>query len=239
MNTVQAIQYTTRPKQWHALAEALGLAAHAEPQHMWSEFDGDGILAVHAVGEADGLADTTELHLLVDDLDTVERALAVAGIRYERSVLDDIGPLLTATSASGVRVSAVQGSRRASGAPTVQPIWYDKDAAAARPVLSAFGLVETLASDSGTWIEFRAPGGGSIAFHAAEEAGVVLGLATTGDPDALAERLVGAGWDAEVHDEAYNRTVLVTTPEGWRLWVNGPYEDMYGYRRVGGTAAAD
>lgn len=232
MNTVQAIHYTTQPERWHALAEAIGLAPHGVPQHMWSEFDGDGIHAVHAVETGDAAADTTELHLLVDDLDAVERALGAAGIPNERTVLDDIGPLLTATSASGVRVSATQPLRRAADGTVVQPIWYDTDVATVRPVLTAFGLVETIAADSGTWIEFRAPGGGSIAFHRGDTAGVVLGMSSTGDLDALTERLATVGFDADVHDEAYNRTALVTTPEGWRLWINGAYEDMYGYRRV-------
>lgn len=232
MTTVQAIQYTSHPERWHALAEALGFHAHMPPQRVWSEFDADGILAIHAASAEDAVDDTTELHLLVDDLDATERALAAAGVATDRTLLDDIGPLLTATSGSGVRVSASTAPRATAGDIVVQPIWYDTDVAHVRPVLEAFGLTETVASDAGTWIEFRAPGGGSIAFHQADTPGVVLALSTSGDLDALAERLAGSGIEADVHDEAYNRTALVTTPEGWRLWINGPYEDMYGYHRV-------
>lgn len=32
-------------------------------------------------------------------------------------------------------------------------------------------------------------------------------------------------------DEAYNRTVLVTTPKGARLTVNGAQTDLHGYTR--------
>ena len=36
---------------------------------------------------------------------------------------------------------------------------------------------------------------------------------------------------AEVVDEAYNRTLLVTTPEGAKLWINGAASDLHGCRR--------
>ncbi|QAY61439.1 hypothetical protein ET475_16685 [Microbacterium protaetiae] len=230
--TVQAIQYTAHPAQWRELAVALGLVPAFDPGEVWSELDGDGILAVHKVDAADPLAGTTDIHVLVDDLDATEAALVPLAVSVMRTTVDEVGPLLTATTSTGAKVSASTGARTAAGEILVQPIWYDTDAGIVRPILQALGLRPRIGSDSGTWLDFVAPGGGSVAFHAASEAGTVLGMEYTGDLDALARRLAASGHSSEVVDEAYNRTLLVETPEGTSLWINGRITDMYGYRRL-------
>ena len=53
-----------------------------------------------------------------------------------------------------------------------------------------------------------------------------------GDLETLVSRLVEAGFEASIVDEAYNRTLRVVTPDGDELWVAGPYDDLYGYRRL-------
>lgn len=235
--TVQAIRYTADTDRWHALAAALGLRAAFPPVEAWSEFDGDGMLAVHA--SHDGSAARTDLHLLVDDLDAAAAALTSVGAVIERTELADVGPILIVRAASGVTLT-VSAQTRALVEPTddpvmtVQPIWYDTDSGPVAAILSALGLRPTIASDSGTWIEFRSHGArsGSVAFHAAETAGVTLALATDGDLETLVSRLVEAGFEASIVDEAYNRTLRVVTPDGDELWVAGPYDDLYGYRRL-------
>ena len=237
-SVVQAIHYTSRPAQWHALAVALDLAPGFEPAEMWSEFDGDGILAIHAVNAEDPRDGTTDIHLLVDDLDDVAAALEpVADV--SRSVLDDIGPFVAARTSSGVRVTASAGVRRAVEGMLIQPIWYGTEVAPVRAVLEAAGLHPRIASDAGTWMDFAAPLGGSVGFHAAQEPGVVLGMECSGDLDALQRRLEASHLPAEIVDEAYNRTLLVDTPDGTKLWINGAMTDLHGYRRVDAEPRVD
>jgi len=231
--TVQAIHYTSRPRDWHALTIALGLTPMSEPTDVWSEFAGDGILAIHGVDDGDALDGTTDVHLLVDDLEGVAAALALVA-EVSRSVLVDVGAMVTARTASGMRVTASEGVREARRGLLIQPIWYDLDVAPVRAVLEAAGLRPRIASDSGTWLDFAAPSGGSVAFHSAERAGVVLGLEYSGDLDELQRWLEASHVPSEIVDEAYNRTLLVDTPDGAKLWVNGAIADMYGYRRMGG-----
>jgi hypothetical protein len=61
----------------------------------------------------------------------------------------------------------------------------------------------------------------------------VLPIHYAPDLDHLASRLDAAGYAAGIVDEAYNRTLRVTDPDGVELWINGAQEDLYGYRRLG------
>jgi len=230
MITVQAIRYTSDPVGWHRLALALGLRAAAEPTPEWAEFDGDGVLAIHAATSSTP-AGADELHLLVDDLDAVITAGVRAGCDMDRASMADVGEVVTITAASGQRITASVGARPTSGVPRVQPIWYQADGAAVRDLFRALGLRPRIASDSGTWADFVADGGGGAAFHRDEHTTVRLSLEYAGDLEVLRTALADAGYDAVVVDEAYNRTLLVPTPDGDRLWINGVQEDLYGYHR--------
>ncbi|MFT3888878.1 MAG: hypothetical protein QM713_12035 [Arachnia sp.] len=231
MITVQLIHYSSHTRQWHALAQALGLTPPFAPGDDWAEFDGRGVLAIH---HADGdLVGRTDLHLLVDDLDATEARLRDAGLTVVRTTLDDVGPLLTVTAASGATISASGGARVAdSGTVAVQPIWFQADLDEPRRILETLGLRARLASDSGGWVEFEADGGGSAALHAGDTPTIGLSLECTGDLDDLARRLTDAGFAATVVDEAYNRTLRVATPDGDELWINGAMDDLYGYTRL-------
>ncbi|WP_144710683.1 hypothetical protein [Curtobacterium pusillum] len=231
--TVQQIQYTTDPPAWHALARALGLEPLDGGDDVWSEFAGDGILAVHRV---DAPADErTELTLLTDGpeaLDALERALVGAGATLRRTILDDIGPLLVVDGPLPM-TATVSASAAASGPSpiTVMPIWYGSDLTAQAAVAEAVGLRRRLASDSGVWIDFTAVGGGAVALHRADQRGVELSFEYSGDLDDLATRLRAAGYEPRILDEAYNRTLRVARPDGPDLWVNGVQQDLYGYTR--------
>lgn len=227
MTTVQQIVYTRDPGRWHALAEALGLVPPFPPEPGWSEFDGGGILAVHrdAEGHPNG---TVDLHLLVDDLDGAERALA--GHDVTRAAMDGVGDVLTVRAASGVTISVSAGARTTAGDVLVQPIWFQDDIAEAQAILEAVGLRADIVADRGGWVEMRADGGGSVGVHAGPEPTIGLGFLARGDLDALAARLADAGFEASVVDEAYARTVRVAEPAAW---INGVQEDLYGYHRAG------
>lgn len=233
MITVQPIRYTRHPVQWHRLAQALGFAPAFPPEQMWSEFDAGGILAIHAMTPGDDAEAHDGFHLLADDLDGVEASITTAGFDVQRTLLDDIGPMLTVTATSGAQITISGGGRPTrSEALEVLPIWYQSDLAEPQRILEAIGLRPRIAADSGSWVDFTADQGGLAALHRAEHVRFELGLSFSGDLDALAERLTQAGFVASVVDEAYNRTLLVKTPDGDQLWVNGPRDDLYGYTRL-------
>lgn len=229
MITVQPIRYTSTPQEWHRLAGALGLTSTVPARESWAEFDGDGILAVHLVGSGSDDDATTELHLLTDDLRAVESAATSVGATAEGRVLDDIGELLT-ISLDEVRLTVSAGARSTAGPVSVNPIWYAEDLRPYERLFRALGLRPRIASDTGTWIDFHADGGGLVALHRGEPRlelafELASGLETVGD------RVRAAGFAAEIVDEAYNRTLRVAGPGGLDLWVNGAQEDLYGFHR--------
>jgi hypothetical protein len=231
--TVQQIQYTTDPSAWQALARALGLERLEDGDDVWSEFAGDGVLAVHRV--ASPTDERTELTLLTDSpeaLDALDRALVHAGASVRRTVLDDIGPMLVVEGPLPLTATvSASADRRGTSPITVMPIWYGGDIAEQAALLEAIGLRRRLTSDSGVWADFTAVGGGAVALHRAEHEGIELSFEYAGDLDALAGALTEAGHRARIVDEAYNRTLLVARPDGPDLWVNGVQQDLYGYTR--------
>ncbi|MBT2501440.1 hypothetical protein [Curtobacterium sp. ISL-83] len=240
--TVQQIQYTTEPDAWHALAVALGLDPVPGGDDSWSEFAGDGLLAVHRV--ATTADERTEITLRTDDLDALAATLTTVGAVFRRVDTDDLGTILvvdapiacTVTTTSAAVASAVSAAVSAASASgsglTVLPVWYGQDLDGPAAVLEALSLRRRLSSDSGVWIDFTAAGGGGVALHRADRTGVELSFEYGGDLDALAARLRSGGWTGSVVDEAYNRTLRVARPDGPDLWVNGRQDDLYGYTRA-------
>lgn len=231
--TVQPIQYTTDPSAWHALARGLGLQPLPGGDNVWSEFAGDGVLAVHRVDTV--AEERTEIVLLTDTpaaLDDLERTLAAAGAAVRRTVLDDIGPLLVVDGPLPMSATTTASATASTSSPmTVMPIWYGADLTAQAGVAEAVGLRRRLTSDSGVWADFTAAGGGALALHRADQRGVELSFEYSGDLDALATQLTEAGFEPRILDEAYNRTLRVARPDGPDLWVNGVQQDLYGYTR--------
>ncbi|MFS0729646.1 hypothetical protein ABC270_06130 [Curtobacterium sp. 1P10AnD] len=229
--TVQQIQYTTDPGPWHALAEALGLHRLPGGDEVWTEFAGDGLLAVHRVDRPED--ERTEICFVTDDLDGLETRLRAARAALRRVETDDIGAVLVVEHA-GVTCTATSTSTPVapSGPLTVLPIWYGPDLSLPGALLDAVPLRRRLVADSGDWIDASADGGGAVALHRASEVRVELSFEHDGDLDALASALTAAGHTAVVVDEAYNRTLRVRRPDGPDLWVNGRHDDLYGYTRL-------
>ncbi|MCW4459227.1 VOC family protein [Microbacterium sp. MPKO10] len=243
MTAIQVIQLTERPRPWHDLAQGIGLTAPAERNDAWTEFDGDGMLAVHGVESSDPLAGTAEIWLLVDDsaaLDALESRLRSADIPVTRGEMADIGATLEISVDDTARVHAVVGAARPPhGDVSLQPLIFTPDVDGASRVLTTLGLALKITSNSGSWAVFDADGGGSIALHDIASATtpvtdpVSLSFEHRGDLDAAVERLTASGIDASVVDEAYNRTLRAPTPEHTELWVNGASTDLYGYTEHG------
>lgn len=237
MTAIQVIQYTQHPREWRTLATGIGLTAHGEANDDWSEFDGNGMLAVHDVESSDPLAGTAEIWMLVDDaaaLDALESRATAEGV--DRGEMEGIGATLqiSVDDVTTVHV-AVGAARPPHGDVSLLPLIFTPDVDGASRVLTTLGLTLKITSDSGGWAVFDAKGGGSIALHDIGSASnpvanhVGLSFEHRGDLDAAAERLTASGSDSTVVDEAYNRTLRATTPEGSQLWVNGAQTDLYGY----------
>ncbi|MFJ4220659.1 VOC family protein [Curtobacterium luteum] len=230
--TVQQIQYTTDPVPWHALAEALGLQRLPGGDDVWTEFAGDGLLAVHRVDRPED--ERTEVCFVTDDLDGFETRVRAAGATVRRVETNDIGRILVVEHAGFTCTATSTPSSGASvgGQLRVLPIWYGPDLSLPAAFLDAVPLRRRLVSDSGDWIDATADGGGAVALHRASEVRVELSFEHDGDLDALATALTAAGHTAVVVDEAYNRTLRVRRPDGPDLWVNGRHDDLYGYTRL-------
>ncbi|WAB83491.1 hypothetical protein OVN20_10550 [Microcella daejeonensis] len=232
MITVRALVYTAHPQAWLRVLQSLDFTVHESDGEDWTVLASSGLVAVHAVPSDDPLAGSTELQLLVDDLDRVIQTVQDAGFIVERSLLDDgITPIVHVPTDGAARISILPDPVATIGAVPVQPIWYTPSPERAAALLGALGLTPRLASDSGDWLEFSADGGGTAAAHQREHSGVELSL-TTNRPDDVAVQLQAAGLSAAVVDEAYNRTVRVTTPDRGDLSINGPIDDLHGYHRL-------
>ncbi len=236
MITSFPILFTSQTTEWHRLAEAIGLTPAFPPGHDWSEFDGDGILAVHHAVPG---KERTELHFGVADLDATEKELLAADIVVKRGLLDDGRPKLTITSPSGRRLQ-ITGDSRQTGESNMklEPIWYEDNFAEPRRILQALGLELRLESDNGVWLQFDANGGGGIALHTAGEshsshkARVELSFEYAGNLEDLLERVITAGFKAAIIDEAYTRALHIEDPDGRVLVINAEQNDLYGYRMV-------
>lgn len=225
---VQQIVYTAHPERWWLLAEALGFAAPFPPSPEWGEFHAGGVLALHHADE-DRPAGTTDLHVLVEDLDAA--ASALAPFAPTRSVMDGVGELLTVRAASGIAITVSEGAQSTAGGDiAVQPIWFQPDLAEPRAILEALDLKAGIAADRGGWVELTSDSG-SIGLHAGEPH-VGFGFEARGDLEALAAQVQDAGFAASVVDEAFARTLRIADPDGGdEVWVNGVQDDLYGYHR--------
>lgn len=228
MITVETVRFTSQPTAWHRFAEVLGLRAAFPPQAGWSEYEAGGVLAVHEVAAGDPLDGTTEMHLLVSDLDAFAEAGRVCRADIQETEPEDVGRLVR-ISLGAVRISASAGAHATSGDPSVLPIQYVPELTVADALYRSLGLTSRLASDSQVWSDYAADGGGLAALHQGEPH-IELAFEYAGDLDGLAARLQDAGYESEIVDEAYNRTLQVVGPGGEQLWVNGAQRDLYGYR---------
>lgn len=233
MITVRALRYTANVRGWHRFACALGLTPAGPSSPELAEFDGDGILAIHGIdGHDAGLQSShDDLQLLTDDLDVVVAAALSQGCVVEDLVMPRAGEMMKIVTPSGQQITASSGARRAHGALAIQPLWYEERGDVVRPLLAALGLRPRITSDTASWADFVADGGGGAAFHVGPGPRIVLAMEFRDDLDAFAARLEGAGYHPVVVDEAYNRTILVATPDGDRLWINAVQEDLYGFHR--------
>lgn len=232
MISIQAVYFTSRTQEWHRFAEALGLHPWLPLDIEWSEFDGDGALAIHHADSAGPPAGTTKLQLIVDRLDEIETNWRAANIAVERSTPGGVGEVLIAGSTSGAEVSSMAATRCRTprGSLSVMPIVYQFDQNEPERILKAAGLKVRIRSTNGIWADLQADGGGLVGLHTGSPQ-IELSFEYAGNLEELAASINDAGYDADVIDEAYNRTLVVNTPDEWTLRINGAQDDFHGYTR--------
>lgn len=232
MISVQAVYFTSRTQEWHRFAQTLGLDTRRPLAQEWSEFDGNGVLAIHHTDTGTPAAGTTTLQLVVDQLDDIETRWREASIAVGRTTLADAGEVVTARSTSGeISAIAVLERRPRSGSLSVMPILYGPDLDELERILTATGLTVRIRSTNGVWRDLEADAGGLIGLHNGTPH-LELSFEYAGDLDEFARSINDAGHHAEVIDEAYNRTLVVTTPDDWALRINGTQDDLHGYTRT-------
>lgn len=250
---VRPIRYTADLRAMQSWAETLGMQTLVATDD-WTVLDaGRGRLALHRVDSSDPLAGTTSLAFETDDLDALERAWSSAGLVTRR--VDSVGmALLFAATPFGGEIAAGQLSPEPASASqvdpglTVMPMLVADEVEATARRFQLWGLRPRTISDGGSWVDLRIPDdGGLLAIHSrdslefADPSADVHGELSVGltfehpDVDALLERVRASGNDrAHVVDESYNRTLLVPSPDGDTIWVNGAMDDLYGYTRAEG-----
>jgi hypothetical protein len=232
MISIQAVYFTSRTQEWHRFAEALGLRPWLPLDPEWSEFDGDGVLAIHHADPAGPAAGTTKLQLIVDQLDHIETNWHAANVAAERSTLAGVGEMITARSTSGTEVSAIAAATRRPrwGSLSVMPILYQLDQNEPERILKAAGLSVRIRSTNGIWTDLQADRGGLVGLHTGTPQ-IELSFEYAGNLEEFATSINDAGYHAEVIDEAYDRTLVVNTPDEWALRINGAQDDLHGYIR--------
>jgi hypothetical protein len=251
---IRPIRYTDRLDRMRDWAQRLGLGLLLDTPSWVVLGAGHGRLALHAVPKGDPHAGSTSLAVETDDLDALEAAWRAAGMSTRRVADHDV-PLLFGTTpvggeiAAGLLTPSTSAPAPREGGLGVMPMLVVDDVDAAADWLASWGLERRVVGERGGWADLTAPdGAGVVALHgragwgsappqAAPSEGVreITASLTFEHPDvdALLDRVHEAGLDdARVHDESYNRTLTLTSPDGDEVWVNGVMTDLYGYRRV-------
>ena len=113
------------------------------------------------------------------------------------------------------------------------PVYYTADMSRAGDFLAALGFAVESEHRKGGWAELAAPSA-LLCLHATPSDNGMTGGQTElsfesdDDPDAVAARLVEAGFaDAAVLDENFGRIVRVTGPDGAAVQINFSDRSLY------------
>jgi hypothetical protein len=242
MLRVRPIHFTSRLDEWERLLTSLGMVKTVD-EPTWREFDaGSGRLAVHFAEQGSAEDGTTSLGIEVGDLKEFARRTKEAGAAESTTaggttaelIETDHGPSCRITAADGFSFLADPAARAGDGSwggsPEADPglavvgVWFAEDAVAAaqtlrnigarpRPVPGTVGS-PGIDSDTAESEAFAAKNGGILMVGAGTGTGSSgLGFEYTGDFDALRERLVEAGHEAAVLEEALIPTLHVANPD--------------------------
>ncbi|MDJ0353039.1 VOC family protein [Pseudarthrobacter sp. PH31-O2] len=226
MLRVRPIHFTSRLDEWERLLTALGMVKTVD-EPTWREFDaGSGRLALHFVEPGAAEDGTTSFGVEVGDLKEFARRTKEAGTTAE--LIDaDHGPSCRVTAADGFTFLADPATRAADGS-WVEPadadpgiavveVWFSEDAVTAAQTLRDIGARPRPAPGDPDAVEseaFTAKNGGVLMVGAGTGAGRAgLGFEYDGDFDGLRQRLIAAGHEAAVIEEAAVPTLHAANPD--------------------------
>lgn len=120
----------------------------------------------------------------------------------------------------------------------VVPVRFTNDPVRMRVFLEALGLAVAVQSDSGGWIALEGAGGG-VGLHAATSSDqphvpgeTSLSFESDEPLEAVQARLRAAGFESDIIDESYGRSLRVVDPDGVALQIDEAMADDYGYTRT-------
>ena len=236
MLRVRPIHFTSRFDEWERLLTDLGMVKTVD-EPTWREFDaGSGRLALHFTEEGSAEDGTTSFGVEVGDLPEFARRTTEAGAAAGTSAAGTTAELVDADHGPSCRVTAADGfsfladpAKHAAdgswgGAAEADPgvavvvVWFSEDAVAAARTLRDIGArprpIPGGDADTAESEAFTAKNGGILMVGAGTGAASAgLGFEYTGDLDALRERLVEAGHEAAVIEEAAVPTLHVANPD--------------------------
>jgi hypothetical protein len=223
MLRARPVHFTSRLDQWERLLTDLGLVKSVDGTD-WREFDaGAGRLALHlaAAGSADD--GTTAFGVEVGDLAEFARRTNQAGAETGNAPAEliqaDHGDSCRITGEDGFTFLADKAAPGAGGtdadpALAVVEVWFTEDAAAAAGTLRSIGARFRPVPDDDETADFTAKNGGVLMVRpGAGPARAGLGFEYGGDLDALRGRLITAGHDVTVVEEAFGRSLHLPSPD--------------------------
>jgi hypothetical protein len=236
MLRVRPIHFTSRVGEWEGLLTALGLVKSVD-EGSWQVFDaGSGRLALHATesgSEPGGRDGFTAFGVEVGDLEEFARRTNEYAAESGKSPAE----LVRAEHGDSCRITGEDGfsffadpaadgaaSSDADAGLAVVEVWYTEDPAAAAETLRSIGARSRPVPDNDETADFTAKNGGVLMVRpgsGAARAG--FGFEYDGDLDALAGRLRAAGHDVRATEEAFARSLHVSSPDPGApaLWISG------------------
>jgi hypothetical protein len=228
MLRVRPLHFTSRIDSWQRLLTALGLIL-TEGDGGWRVFDSAaGRLALHAVPEGAAEDGTTALAVEVGDLAEFTRRTNLAAGDDAATPADPVtAELVSADHGEACRITAPDGfsflaDKAAHGAQcadadqalAVVGVWFTPDPDAAARTLRHIGARPRPVPDNDETADFTAKNGGVLLVRPASgppRSG--LGFEYDGGLEPLRGRLVSAGFDVSLTEEAFGSTLHVANPD--------------------------
>jgi len=243
---VRPVRFTDNIEPMRAFLELIGLQPRIESvRGGWIELVADGgMVALHSAATSDSgaMQGKTSLAFEADDLDAVAQALIDAAVPDVTVYDEAYGRVLTFTDPLGdrlaidERIKDLYGYRALPGekpvGPKVMPVRFCDPAGPYGQLLQVLGL-QPVGDINEYYVNFAAADGehGLVGLHYvfADELPIVPGSGSvqltfeSAEPlSQIAERLEGAGFAIQLHNEEFGSLLSVTDPDGQPVQMHEP-----------------